>query len=224
MGELTIRSFLHVTKSTGDTILGYPFLTRFEPLINWKERYMEIQHQNHIFRIFGIIACGSVYEQTTNHSKNTSSSSIDTIQISTQISNIHTRLEQLQTSIAKLTPISIPHSTTTTSNNSHTASHTTNTKPTSTPSKQQQHHRNNQHKNITKHFFEIQKQKEQIQTIHTPNPSHRYLSWSLHVSVCQMYRVLHCPSYQMLGGILIGHVSVPCKLFSTDLWLQYVSI
>ena len=129
MGELTIRSSLHVTKSTGDTILGYPFLTRFEPLINWKERYMEIQHQNQTFRIFGITARGSVYEHTTNHSKNTSSSFIDTIQISTQISNIHTRLEQLQTSIAKLTPISIPHSTTSTSNNYYTTSRTTNTKP-----------------------------------------------------------------------------------------------
>ena len=129
MGELTIRSSLHVTKSTGDTILGYPFLTRFEPLINWKERYMEIQHQNQTFRIFGIPARGSVSKHTTNHSKNTSSSSIDTIQISTQISNIHTRLEQLQTSIAKLTPISIPHSTTSTSNNYYTTSRTTNTKP-----------------------------------------------------------------------------------------------
>ena len=45
MGNITIRLSLHITKSTGDIILGYPFLTRFELLIHWKDRYMEIMQQ-----------------------------------------------------------------------------------------------------------------------------------------------------------------------------------
>ena len=45
MGNITIHLSLHITKSTGDIILGYPFLTRFELLIHWKDRYMEIMQQ-----------------------------------------------------------------------------------------------------------------------------------------------------------------------------------
>ena len=46
---------------------------------------------------------------------------------------------------------------------------------------------------------------------------------NVYVSVCQMYRMLHCPSCKMLGEILVGHVGMPGKLSSTDLWRPYGS-
>ena len=40
----------------------------------------------------------------------------------------------------------------------------------------------------------------------------RSVIWDVYVSVCQMYRMLHCPSCQILGKM-----SVPCKFSSSDL-------
>ena len=62
MGKLTIRFSLHITKSTGDIILGYPFLTRFELLIHWKDRYMEIMHQGYDYKMFGLPARSTISE------------------------------------------------------------------------------------------------------------------------------------------------------------------
>ena len=101
MGELTIRCSLHVTKSTGEIILGYPFLTRFEPLIHWKDRYMEISHKNVNFRIFCIPAKGSLYESTIYHPKN-QPSPFHQLQTSNEFSRIHNRLDTFQTSLQKL--------------------------------------------------------------------------------------------------------------------------
>ena len=49
----------------------------------------------------------------------------------------------------------------------------------------------------------------------------RSVIWNVYVSVCLVYRMSHCLSRQMLGGILIGRVSVPCKIASIDLWRLY---
>ena len=102
MGDLTIRCSLHVTQSTGDIILGYPFLVRFEPLIHWKDRYMEIEHKNQYHRIFGIPARGSLYEYSPNHPQNAKHTDLNTLNLQSQISSIHTQLQQLQTTLHKM--------------------------------------------------------------------------------------------------------------------------
>ena len=47
----------------------------------------------------------------------------------------------------------------------------------------------------------------------------RSVIWNVSVSVCQVYRMLHYMSRQMLGEMFVGHVSVPYNISSTDLWL-----
>ena len=103
MGKLTIRFSLHITKSTGDIILGYPFLTRFEPLIHWKDRYMEITHQGYDYKCFGLPARSTISEYYPDKSiKSSIQPSVDLLQISDNILSISNRLEHLQTSLAKI--------------------------------------------------------------------------------------------------------------------------
>ena len=100
----TYDSFsLHITNFTGDIILGYPFFTRFEPLIHWKERYMEITHQGYDYQMFGLPARSTISEYYPDKSiKHTPQPSIDMLQISENILSISNRLKHLQTSLAKL--------------------------------------------------------------------------------------------------------------------------
>ena len=102
MGKLTICFSLHITKYTGDIILGYLFLTRFEPLIHWKERYMEIKHQGYDYKRFCLPAQSTISEYYPDKSiKPTFQTSVDLLQISQHISLISTRLDNLQTSLTK---------------------------------------------------------------------------------------------------------------------------
>ena len=54
MEKFSIRLCLHITKMPNDLILGYPFLTRFTPRIDWRARIMHIKQGKRMYIIPGL--------------------------------------------------------------------------------------------------------------------------------------------------------------------------
>ena len=52
VGELVFRHHFKVLKIFPDVVLGLPWLPGYNPTVNWKERYADIQHGSKLYRLF----------------------------------------------------------------------------------------------------------------------------------------------------------------------------
>ena len=48
---MPVRLLLRVIKTTIPIVLGYPFLARTQPTINWKQRVLRIERNGSVFEI-----------------------------------------------------------------------------------------------------------------------------------------------------------------------------
>ena len=51
VGELVFRHHFKVLESLPDVVLGLPWLRSYNPTVNWKERYTDIQHGSNLYRL-----------------------------------------------------------------------------------------------------------------------------------------------------------------------------
>ena len=51
LGPLPVRLSLRVIKTTIPIVLGYPFLSRTQPTIDWKQRVLSIELKGNVFEI-----------------------------------------------------------------------------------------------------------------------------------------------------------------------------
>ena len=51
LGPMTVRLSLRVIKTTIPIVLGYPFLARTQPTIDWKQRVLRIERKGKVFEI-----------------------------------------------------------------------------------------------------------------------------------------------------------------------------
>ena len=62
MSTFRTRLCFHVTEMPNDMILGYPFLLRFDPIIDWKNRFMIIMENNREHKLQGLSAESHYFE------------------------------------------------------------------------------------------------------------------------------------------------------------------
>ena len=51
VGQLVLRHHFKVLEILPDVVLGLPWLRRYNPTVNWKERYADIQHGSNLYRL-----------------------------------------------------------------------------------------------------------------------------------------------------------------------------
>ena len=51
VGELVFRHHLKVYEILPDVVLGLPWLRSYNPAVNWKERYADIEHGSNSYRL-----------------------------------------------------------------------------------------------------------------------------------------------------------------------------
>ena len=59
LGPINVRLLLRMIKTNIPVVLGYPFLARLQPTIDWRRRVIRVERKNHVFEIPALPAADS---------------------------------------------------------------------------------------------------------------------------------------------------------------------